>query len=114
MAKNLKHFDFFCFVVTKCSKKPCISEKIASSKALFIKPKKLNQVDNKRIASSDKNRTVKIDLNTSLLDIDLNVMLSHLRYAENAYAKYFDKNSKGMNHLVKDEEIIKKTFKYME
>ena len=41
-------------------------------------------------------------------------MLSHLSYAENAYAKYFDKNSKGMNHFVKDEEILKKTFKNME
>ena len=88
-------------------------EKITSLKALFIKPKNLNQVDSKRIASLDKNHTVKIDLNT-LLDIVFNVMLSHLSYAENAYAKYFDKNSKGMNHLVKDGEIIKKTFKYME
>ena len=25
----------------------------------------------------------------------------------NAYAKYFDKNSKYMNHLVKDEKILK-------
>ena len=41
-------------------------------------------------------------------------MLSHLSYAENAYAKYFDKNSKGMNHLVKDAKILKKTFKNME
>ena len=88
-------------------------EKIASLKAPFIKPENLNQVDSKRIALSDKNRTVKIDLN-NLLDIDLNVMLSHLSYAENAYAKYFDENSKGMNHLVKDEKILKKTFKNME
>ena len=29
----------------------------------------------------------------------------------NAYAKYFDKNSKCMNHLVKDEQIPKKYFK---
>ena len=29
----------------------------------------------------------------------------------NAYAKYFDKNSKYMNHLVKDEKILKKYLK---
>ena len=29
----------------------------------------------------------------------------------NAYGKYFDKNSKYMNHLVKDEKILKKYFK---
>ena len=82
-------------------------------KSAFHKTKKPYQVDSKRIASLDKTNTVKIDLNT-LLDIVFNVMLSHLSYAENAYAKYFDKNSKGMNHLVKDEEILKKTFKDME
>ena len=29
----------------------------------------------------------------------------------NTYAKYFDKNSKYMNHLVKDEKILKKYLK---
>ena len=29
----------------------------------------------------------------------------------NVYAKYFDKNSKYMNHLVKDEKILKKYLK---
>ena len=29
----------------------------------------------------------------------------------NAYGKYFDKNSKYMNHLVKDEKIQKKYLK---
>ena len=29
----------------------------------------------------------------------------------NAYAKYFDKNSKYMNHSVKDEKILKKYLK---
>ena len=29
----------------------------------------------------------------------------------NAHAKYFDKNSKYMNHLVKDEKILKKYLK---
>ena len=29
----------------------------------------------------------------------------------NSYAKYFDKNSKYMNHLVKDEKILKKYLK---
>ena len=29
----------------------------------------------------------------------------------NAYAKYFDKNSKYMNHLVKDEKILKECLK---
>ena len=32
----------------------------------------------------------------------------------NAYAKYFNKNSKYMNHLVKDEKILKKIFNNME
>ena len=41
----------------------------------------------------------------------MNVMLFHLM---NAYAKYFDKSSKYMNHLVKDEKILKKIFKNME
>ena len=41
-------------------------------------------------------------------------MLSHLSYAEKAYAKYFHKNSKCMNHLVKDAKMLKKTFKNME
>ena len=35
-------------------------------------------------------------------------MLFHLM---NAHAKYFDKNSKYMNHLVKDEKILKKYLK---
>ena len=30
----------------------------------------------------------------------------------NAYVKYFDKNSKYVNHLVKDEKILKNTLKY--
>ena len=38
----------------------------------------------------------------------MNVMLFHLM---NAHAKYFDKNSKYMNHLVKDEKILKKYLK---
>ena len=41
----------------------------------------------------------------------MNVMLFHLM---NAHAKYFDKSSKYMNHLVKDEKILKKIFKNME
>ena len=32
----------------------------------------------------------------------------------NAHTKYFDKNSKYMNHLVKDEKILKKKKKNME
>ena len=82
-------------------------EKIAKLRALFITTKNLNEAHNKRIALTDKNDTVKIDINT-LFDIDMEVMLSHLNYAENAYAKYFDKNSKYINHLVKDEKILKK------
>ena len=38
----------------------------------------------------------------------MNVMLFCLM---NAYAKYFDKSSKYMNHLVKDEKILKKYLK---
>ena len=30
----------------------------------------------------------------------------------NAYAKYFDKNSEYINHLVKDKKILKKILKY--
>ena len=30
----------------------------------------------------------------------------------NAYAKYFDKNSKYMNHLVKDEKLLTNIKKY--
>ena len=41
-------------------------------------------------------------------------MLSNLSYAANASAKYFDKNSKDMNPLVKDEKILKETCKKME
>ena len=82
-------------------------EKIANLRALFITTKNLNEADNKRIALTDKNDTVKIDINT-LFDIDMEVMLSHLNYAENAYAKYFHKSSKYINHLVKDEKILKK------
>ena len=87
-------------------------EKIAKLRALFITTKNLNEAHNKRIALTDKNDTVKIDINT-LFDIDMEVMLSHLNYAENAYAKYFDKNSKYINNLVKDEKILK-IFKNME
>ena len=87
-------------------------EKIAKLRALFITTKNLNEAHNKRIALTDKNDTVKIDRNT-LFDIDMEVMLSHLNYAENAYAKYFDKNSKYINNLVKDEKILK-IFKNME
>ena len=32
----------------------------------------------------------------------------------NAYTKYFDKNNKYINHLVKDEKTLKKLFKNME
>ena len=80
---------------------------------LFIKkPININEEDNKRIALSDKNHMIKIHLNT-LLDIDIKVMLFLFRSLcvklpqINAYAKYFDKNSKCMNHLVKDEKILK-------
>ena len=88
-------------------------EKIGSLKVLFIKkPININEEDNKRIALSDKNHMIKINLNT-LLDIDIKVMLFlfHSLCVKlpqmNAYAKYFDKNSKCMNHLVKHEKIPK-------
>ena len=72
----------------------------------------IKEEDNKRIALSDKNHMIKIHLNT-LLNIDIKVMLFHFHSLcmklpqMNAYAKYFDKNSKCMNHLVKDEKILK-------
>ena len=74
---------------------------------LSIRTKNLNEVYNETTALSDKNDTVKIDLN-ALLDIDIKVMLSHLNYSENAYAKYFNKNGKYIIHLLKDEKILKR------
>ena len=92
--------------------------KIASLEALFIKTKKpvnINEVDIKIIALSGKKSYDKVsfkyfigyrhegDAFPSLLCIKLPQM--------NAYAKYFDINSKYMNHLVKDEKILKKYLK---
>ena len=40
----------------------------------------------------------------------MKVMPFHIHYASNFF-KYFDKNSKYMNHLIKDEKILKKYLK---
>ena len=79
------------------------------------KPININEVDIKRIALSDKKSHVK-DLfkyfigyrhEGNAFPSPLCIKLPQM----NAYAKYFDKNSKYMNHLVKVEKILKKYLK---
>ena len=80
-------------------------------------PININEVDIKRIALSDKiyakdsfkyfiGYRHEVNVFPSWLCIKLPQM--------NAYTKHFDKNSKYVNHLVKDEKNNQKIFKNME
>ena len=79
------------------------------------KPININEVDIKRIASSDKRSYGKDSFKYFIryrhegnaFPSPLFIKLPQM----NAYGKYFDKNSKYMNHLVKDEKILKKCLK---
>ena len=75
----------------------------------------MNEEDIKRIALSDKKSYGKDSCKYFIgyrhegnaFPSPLYIKLSQM----NAYAKYFDKNSKYINHLVKDEKILKKCLK---
>ena len=75
----------------------------------------INEVDIERIALSDKKSLNKDSFKYFIgyrhegnaFPSPLFIKLPQM----NAYAKYFDKNSKYMNHLVKDEKLLKKYFK---
>ena len=79
------------------------------------KPTNINKVDIQRIALSGKKSYGKDSFKYFIgywhegnaFPSPLFIKLPQM----NAYAKYFDKNSKYMNHLVKDEKILKKYFK---
>ena len=79
------------------------------------KPININEVDIKRIALSDKKSYGKDSFKYFIgyrhegnaFPSPLCRKLSQM----NAYATYFDKNSKCMNHLVKDEIMLKKHVK---
>ena len=79
------------------------------------KPININEVDIKRIALSDKKSLSKDPFKNFIgyrhegnaFPSPLCIKLPQM----NTYAKYFDKNSKYMNHLVKDEKILKKYLK---
>ena len=71
--------------------------------AFHKKPININEVDNKRKELSDKNHMIKIHLNT-LLDI---YFIMHKTSSNECACLYFDKDSNYMNHLVKDEKILK-------
>ena len=79
------------------------------------KPININEVDIKRIALSNKKSLSKDSFKYFIeqrhegnaFPSPLCIKLPQM----NTYAKYFDKNSKYMNHLVKDEKILKKYLK---
>ena len=78
-------------------------------------PIKINKVDIKRIALSDK-KSLSKDPFIYFIGYrhEGNVFPSPscIKIPQiNVYAKYFDNNSKYMNHLVKDEKILKKYLK---
>ena len=75
------------------------------------KPININKVDIKRIALSDKKSLSEDSFKDFIgyrrecnaFPFPLSIGLPQM----NAHAKYFDQNSKYMNHLVKDEKILK-------
>ena len=76
------------------------------------RPININEVDIKRIALSDK-KSISEDSfkdfigyrrECNAFPFPLSIGLPQM----NAYGKYFDENSKYMNHLFKDEKILKK------
>ena len=79
------------------------------------KPININEVDIKRIASSDKRSYGKDSFKYFIgYRHEGNAFRSPLciKFSQmNAYATYFDKNSKCRNHLVKDEIMLKKYVK---
>ena len=84
-------------------------------KSTFHKNQKIiniNKVDIKRIELSDEKSYGKDSFKYFIgYRHEGNGFPSPLRIKRpqmNAYAKYFDKNSKYMNHLVKNEKILKK------
>ena len=88
------------------------------TKSAFHKNKKpinINEVDIKRIALSDKKSLgkdsfkyfIKYRHGGNAFPSPLCIKLPQM----NAYTKYFDENSKYVNHLVEDEKILKKYFK---
>ena len=71
----------------------------------------MNEVDIKRISLSNKKSYGKDSFKYSIgYRHEGNACPSKILQM-NGYAKYFDKNSKYINHLVKDEKILKKYLK---
>ena len=116
-AKKLKEriLTFFSFHSIKMEQEAVHFGENSIIKSAFHKNKKpinINEVDIKRIASSDKRSYGKDSFKYFIgyrhegnaFPSPLFIKLPQM----NAYAKYFHKNSKYMNHLVKDEKILKK------
>ena len=115
---KIKNFDFFSFDSIKMEQEAIHFGENSIIKSAFHKNKKpidINEVDIKRIALSDKKSHVKDSFKYFIgyrhegnaFPSPLCMKLPQM----NAYAKYFDKNSKYMNHLVKVEKILKKYLK---
>ena len=84
-------------------------------KSTFLKNKKpinINEVDIKAISLLDKNSYVKDSFKYTIgyrhEGNGFPSLLCIKRPQMNSYSIFFDKNSKYMNHLVKDEKILKK------
>ena len=110
--------DFFSFHSIKTEQEAVHFGENSITKSAFHENKKsinINEVDIKRIALSDKKSLCK----------DSNKFFIGFRHEGNAfpsplclklpqmkaYVKYFDKNSKYINHLVKDEKLLTKYLK---
>ena len=86
-------------------------------KRASLKPININEVDIKRIASSDKKSLgkdsfkyfIKYRHGVNAFPSPLCIKLPQM----NAYTKYFDENSKCVNHLVEDEKMLTKYFKIL-
>ena len=111
--------DFFSFHSIKTEQEAVHFGENSIIKSTFHENKKsinINEVDIKRIALSDK-KSLCEDSNKFFIGFrhegnafpsPLCIKLPQMK----AYVKSFDKNDKYMNHLVKDEKLLKNILKY--
>ena len=111
---KIKNFDFFSFHSIKMEQEAIHFGENSIIKSAFHKSKKpinINEVDIKRRTLSDKKSYGKDSFKYFIwYRHESNAFLSPfcIKISQmNAYAKYFDKNNKYMNHLVKDEKVLK-------